>query len=101
MQETFNNSKFNIKTLEDKADNVERLYAEAGLKINPTSELWELMVSAREVSKSINNMVDMRLLFKSFHLERIESVLSLLKNEEQKSKYLKDVLNGRLGACRT
>lgn len=96
MQETSNYSKFNIKTLKDKADNVERLYAEAGLNINPTSELWELMESAREISKSINNMVDMRFLFKSLHLERIESALSLLKNEKQKSKYLKDVLNGRL-----
>ena len=57
MEEISNNSKFNIKILKDKADNIERLYAKAGLRINPASELWKLMESKTRQGSGNNNKV--------------------------------------------
>lgn len=83
-----------------KIEVIEKIYAEANIKINRTSQLSELIKSAKKLSdvwsREGSNKTDLQLVFKTLHIERIASALYFLKSEEQKDKYLKDLLRGTL-----
>lgn len=100
MQEISQNSRFTFSDFKAKADNIEKLYSEAEIKINTSSQLWGMLAAARELSDKWenrkDNLVDMKLLFKSLHIERIDSALSLLSEECDRKKYLKAILKGNL-----
>lgn len=83
-----------------KIDEIEEIYASSNIKLNRTSQLSELLRSARDLTEvwanGRSNETNMNLLFKTLHIERIASALEFLKFEKEKDKYLNDLLKGTL-----
>jgi len=93
-------SRFKHNDISLKIDEIEKIYAESSIKLHSSSQLSKLIESARKLSEiwsaSSSDEADMDLLFKTLHIERIASALEFLKSEKEKTKYLKDLLNGTL-----
>lgn len=99
-QDKSENWRFRHDDIALKIDQIEKIYAESNIKLNQSSQLSELLRSARELSgawsRGESNETDMVLLFKTLHIERISSAIHFLKFENDKDKYLKNLLRGTL-----
>ena len=79
---------------------IERIYSDANIRINSSHQLIGLLSDAKELAAewSMGDIAktDMNKLFSALHVERIYSGIQLLETENNKEKYLKDLLNGTL-----
>ena len=79
---------------------IEDLYTSSNISINSTHQLFSLLSDAKDIAsewaKGNVEGTDMNKFFSAIHIERIHSAIKLLESEENKEKYLKDLLNGSL-----
>lgn len=86
--------------LRSKIELIRNLYRESSIRLNPTSQLYELLESARKLvdewASGDSKTTNMSLLLKSLHVERISNAIQVLSNDDLKEKYLRDLLQGTL-----
>lgn len=92
--------RFKHDSITRKVEEIESIYAESNIRLSSSHELYKLLHSARDLarewSKGNSDGTDMKMLFNALHVDRISSATQLLRLEENKDKYLKDLLNGSL-----
>lgn len=79
---------------------IEDLYSRSKIKVHSGHQLSSLLSDAKDVvsewAKGNISDTDMNKFFSTLHIERIYSGIKLLESEQNKDKYLKDLLNGSL-----
>ncbi len=92
--------RFGHEAISSHISGIEDLYSSSNISINSSHQLSSLLSDAKDLASewAIGNVggTDMNKLFSAIHIERIHSGIKLLKLEENKEKYLKDLLNGSL-----
>ena len=76
------------------------LYSDSNIRISKSHPMHKILQDAEDValiwSKGNVNKTDMNKLFSTLHVDRIHNSVKCLKFENNKNKYLKDLLNGSL-----
>jgi len=92
--------RFGHEAISSHIEVIERIYSDSNINIGSSHKLIGLLNDAKDIAAewAKGNFVetDMRKLFSSLHIERIHSGIQILATENNKKKYLKDLLNGTL-----
>lgn len=79
---------------------IERIYSNSNVNIGSSHQLIGLLNDAKDIAAEWANgnsaKIDMRKFFNLLHIDRIYSGIQILSSENNKEKYLKDLLNGTL-----
>jgi hypothetical protein len=83
-----------------KGDELERLYLENGIPVPANSDLADLLRNSRLLWENwfLNKIdqLEMIMLFKLLHLDRISEAALPLKTEAERKRYLRDLVSGNL-----
>jgi hypothetical protein len=92
--------RFRHDAIKSQIDGIESIYSDSNISINSSHQLFGLLSDAKDLAsewgEGNTDETDMRKLFSTLHIGRIYSGIELLASEENKEKYLKDLLNGSL-----
>ncbi|CEP34098.1 MULTISPECIES: hypothetical protein [unclassified Halomonas] len=92
--------RFDHEGISDHISYIEDLYSKSEIQIHGGHQLFSLLSSARDVASewARGNVeeTNMNKFFCTLHVERIYSAVRLLESENNKDKYLRDLLNGSL-----
>ena len=92
--------RFRHDAIKSQIDGIESIYSESNISINSSHQLFGLLsdakVLASEWAEGNVDETDMNKLFSTLHIGRIYSGIEFLVTEENKEKYLRDLLNGSL-----
>ena len=99
--ERSNRQRFGHEAISSHVEGIERIYSESNIRIGGAHQLFGLLSDAKDLAAqwaegNIRDETDMSKLFNSLHIERIYSGIKLLDGQNNKEKYLKDLLNGTL-----
>lgn len=98
--EKSNKQRFRHEAISSKVKGIEHIYSDANIRIGGSHQLLGLLNDAKDLaaewSKGDVAETDMKKLFSALHVERIYSGIQLLETENNKEKYLKDLLDGTL-----
>ena len=100
MTEISDHVKTTFLTIKAKAKEIEALYRNSGIELPRTCDLCQLMENAKLYWENWfivqPDKLDMAMLFRTLHLDRIATNILLLKDMEGKGKYLKAFASGSL-----
>ena len=98
--EKSNKQRFRHEAISSFVKGIESIYSNSNIGIGNSHPLFGLLNDAKDLAaeweKGNIAETDMSKLFNALHVERIYSAIQLLANENNKEKYLKDLLNGTL-----
>ena len=93
-------SKTNYLGIKNRAIEIETLFVDAGLKLDASSGLGQLIKKAKELSDNWllvkKEELNYETLFLSMHLDRIADAILLLSNVSEKNHFLKKLKSGTL-----
>ena len=98
--ERSNRQRFGHEAISSHVEGIERIYSESNIRIGGAHQLFRLLSDAKDLAaqwaEGNIDETDMSKLFNSLHIERIYSGIKLLDGQNNKEKYLRDLLNGTL-----
>lgn len=93
-------SKVNYLGIKARAIEIEKFYADAGVRLDARSGLGQLIKAAKELSDNWllgnRDRLNCKMLFQSMHLDRVSDAILLLSSETGKNCFLKKLKSGTL-----
>lgn len=93
-------SKKTLIEIKNRAQEIENIYSDAGIRLPPNSSLGQLVGNTKELSNNclLNKEDDLgyEMFFGGIHLDRIADAILPLRDERKRGHYLKDLTSGSL-----